>query len=358
MSNIANSSFSDGQLFHKVEKLMREDQTRVRLGFDKAAAFLNGLFCHLSSIDPVSLEDCRCDKVTLNEFNLMCTLKHLPYDQMSLEGDAKIGVVKVKLAESYSDSYDKACWEDVCTQYRGSRDRYLDTNKIRLALYRAVKTILNCENEDGASIICETKSGFITLIVNLHLNGIYRFNLLPAMWVSRKWSTLKKFDERVSHVFDTLDVKDSIECIQIVARPTATLSHTLWRITFNDLENRILNLKKFFCVQHCIFTLHSLQKKYLVSKNLPSLSLYNIRLITLREILKNPKPQEWSAEKFSLRLDSLLKSARAALEEKSNNNVFTYVNILGNCHKKDLKFLSGEFSRMRRFYKEMVLLLP
>ena len=110
MSNIANSSFSDGQLFHKVEKLMREDQTRVRLGFDKAAAFLNGLFCHLSSIDvrfefdPVSLEDCRCDKLTLNEFNLMCTLKHLPYDQMSLEGDAKIGAVKVKLAESYSDS--------------------------------------------------------------------------------------------------------------------------------------------------------------------------------------------------------------------------------------------------------------
>jgi hypothetical protein len=217
---------------------------------------------------------------------------------------------------------------------------------------------LNCENHADASIICETKSGFITLIVNLHLNGIYRFNLLPAMWVSRKWSALKKFDERITHVFDTLNDRDSVECIQIVARPTATLSHTLWRITFNDLENRILNLDKFFCVQHCIFTLHSLQKKYLVAKNLPSLSLYNIRLITLREILKNPKPKEWSTENFALRLDALLKSVRAALVEKSNSNVFTHVNVLGNCRKKDLKFLSREFGRMRKFHKEMVLLLP
>lgn len=245
----------------------------------------------------------------------------------------------------------------MCTRYPGSRDRYLDTNKIRLALHRAVKTILNCENQEGASIICETKSGFITLIVNLHLNGIYRFNLLPAMWVSRKCLALKKFDERIAHVFDVLDHRDNVECIQIVARPTAALAHTLWRITFNDLENRILNLDKFFCVQHCIFAIHSLQKKYLVANNLPSLSLYNIRLLTLREILKNPKPKEWSPEKFSLRLDSLLKSARTALNEKSNNNVFTHVNILGNCHKKDLKFLSREFGRVRKFYKEMILRL-
>jgi hypothetical protein len=106
---MAGSSQIDGELFHKMEQLMREDQTRVRSGFDKAAAFINGLFCDLSSIDvrfefdPVSLDDCRCERVALNEFNLMCTLKHLPFEEMSLEGDAKIGAVKVKLAESYRD---------------------------------------------------------------------------------------------------------------------------------------------------------------------------------------------------------------------------------------------------------------
>ena len=201
------------------------------------------------------------------------------------------------------------------------------------------------------------RSGFITLNVNLHLNGVYKFNILPAMWVSRKCLALKHFDERITRVFDTLDDKDSVECIQIVARPTETLLHTLWRITFNDLENRILNLSRFFCVQHCIFTVNLLQKKYLVAKNLPSLSLYNVRLLVFREILKNPRPKEWSPEMFAFRLDSLLKSVRTALKEKSNNNVFTHVNVLGNCNKKDLKFLSQEFGRMRKFQKEMILML-
>ena len=109
ISNMADVSHGDEEVFHKIEQLMREDQTRVRLGFDKAAAFINGLFCDLSSIDirfefdPVSLDDCRCERVALNEFNLMCTLKHLPYEEMCLEGDARIGAIKVKLAESYSD---------------------------------------------------------------------------------------------------------------------------------------------------------------------------------------------------------------------------------------------------------------
>ena len=102
-------SCSDGVLFNKIEQLMREDEIRVRSGFDKAAAFINGLFCDLASIDvrfefdPVSLDDCRCEIVTFNEFNLMCTLKHLPYEEMSLEGDAKRGALKVKLADDYRD---------------------------------------------------------------------------------------------------------------------------------------------------------------------------------------------------------------------------------------------------------------
>ena len=259
--------------------------------------------------------------------------------------------------EIFLFSYDNVCWEDVCTKNPGSSDRYLDTNKIRLALHRSVKTILSCENQEGSSIICETKAGFITLIVNLHLNGVYKFNILPAMWVSRKCLAMKKFDERIAQVFETLGDRDCVDCIQIVARPTATLAHILWRITFNDLENRILNLDKFFCLQHCMFALESLQKKCLFGKNLPCLSLYNIRLIALREILKNPKPEEWEAEKFVVRLESLLKSTRTSLSERNNNNVFTHVNIFGNCHKKDLKFLGQEFSRLRKFYKEIILLL-
>ena len=103
------SDDEDASFFHRVERLMHEDLTRARAGFDRAAAFVNGLFCDLTSIDmrfefdPVSLDDCRCEKVSVNEFNLMCTLKHLPYEEMDLEGDARCGAVKVRLAESYRD---------------------------------------------------------------------------------------------------------------------------------------------------------------------------------------------------------------------------------------------------------------
>ena len=106
---MAEISYSDRILFQKVDQLMREDQRRVRSSFEKAAGVINGLFCDLSSIDirfefdPVSLDDCRCERVTLNEYNLMCTLKHLPFEEMNLEGDVRSGAVKVKLAESYRD---------------------------------------------------------------------------------------------------------------------------------------------------------------------------------------------------------------------------------------------------------------
>ena len=106
---MADTGRCDRRLFRKIDQLMREDNTRVLSGFDKAAAFINGLFCDLASIDvrfefdPLSLDDCRCERITLNEFNLMCTLKHLPYEEMSLEGSEKSGAVKVRLADSYSD---------------------------------------------------------------------------------------------------------------------------------------------------------------------------------------------------------------------------------------------------------------
>ena len=235
--------------------------------------------------------------------------------------------------------------------------RYLDTNKIRLALLRAIKTILSCENQEGASIFCQSRFGFLTVIVNLHLNGVYKFNLLPAMWVSRKCLALKKFNERIAQVFHTIDDTDSVECIQIVCRPTPALPHTFWRITFNDLENRILNLHKFSCVQHCIFAVHSLQKRYLVANNSPSLSLYNIRLVALREVLRTPEPKEWGSEKFAIRLDSLFKSIKTALNNKNSNNVFTHVHVLENSHKKVLKFLCREFGQLRKFHQEMILFL-
>ena len=88
---------------------MREDHERIRTCFDKAAAYVNGIFCDLASIDvrfefdPVSLDDCRCEKVSINEYNVLCNIKHLPYDSLFFQGDITTGAFRVKLNDEYKD---------------------------------------------------------------------------------------------------------------------------------------------------------------------------------------------------------------------------------------------------------------
>lgn len=349
MANV--SSNSKENFSRKIDQLMREDQRRDHLGFDKAAGFVNGLFCDLASIDvrfefdPLSLDDCRCEKVTVNEYNVMCTLKQLPYEQMDLEGDGSSGAVKVRLNDDYQDSYDRACWEDVCTTSSGRR--YLDTKKIMTALLQAIRTVIACEKPE-ASIVCQDGAGYLTLVLNLHLTGVYKFNILPAMWVSRKYESLKHFDEKISNVFDILDDVDPVECVQIVAKPTSSISDSLWRITFTDLEKRLVSLDKYQCVRHCLFAVNLLQRRYLVANGLPFLSWYNLRMMILRELIKIPRTKDWNMEKLPRRLDSLLKSIKASLNQKANPSIFTNVNVLGNCRNNDMKLLCREFGYIRK----------
>lgn len=107
---MANASNFDLNLFRNIDLLMREDQRRVQSAFDKAAAYVNGVFCALGNIDvrfefdPLSLDDCRCEKVSGYEYILMCNLKQLPYEDVGLEGtNGLAGAVKVRLRDGYRD---------------------------------------------------------------------------------------------------------------------------------------------------------------------------------------------------------------------------------------------------------------
>ena len=102
------SSFNQN-LFHNIDRLMCSDSHRARLGFDKAAAFVNGVFCSLANLDvrfefdPLSLDDCRCEMVSMNEHNLLCILKQLPYEDVDVVGDGSTGAVHVRFRDGYED---------------------------------------------------------------------------------------------------------------------------------------------------------------------------------------------------------------------------------------------------------------
>ena len=80
----------------------------MRQRFNKAAACINDLFMTMSNydvryhFDPVSLDDCRCEVMSKNEVNLLCTMKDFPTQSCVLRGDVTSGAVMIKIADNYT----------------------------------------------------------------------------------------------------------------------------------------------------------------------------------------------------------------------------------------------------------------
>lgn len=221
-------------------------------------------------------------------------------------------------------------------------------------MHQAIKITLTNDRQEGASIVCEDNHGYLTLVVNLHLAGVYKFNLLPTIRVNRNLPVFEYFEKKITSVSNSLQEMDTVESIQIVAKPTSSFPDTGWRITFNDLEKRLVNLEKYSCVAHCLFAIRLLQQKHLVANNLPRLSSYNLQMMVLREMIKRPRIVDWEKEKLPERLNGLLKAVKACLSEKANFNIFTNVNILRGYRKSDVKLLCSEFRYLRKYYMEVL----
>lgn len=222
------------------------------------------------------------------------------------------------------------------------------------ALHRAIKIILTSERQEGALIVCQYNDGYLTLVINLHLAGVYKFNLLPTIRVNRKLLVFHYFDKKITSVFNSLDEMDTVESIQIVAKPAPSFPDTAWRITFNDLEKRLVNLEKYPCLAHCLFAIRLLQQKHHVANDMPRLSSYNLQMVALREMVKRPRTGDWEGEKLPRRLNDLLKSVKACLRQRANVNVFTDVNILRGYRKSDVKMLCSEFGYLTKYYKDIL----
>ena len=92
-----------------IDRLLQEEERLVRSDFETAASYVNGVFCDLASIDvrfefdPVSLDDCRCEAASMNEYRILCNVKHLPYGCLVLDGNITSGAFQVRLNDEYED---------------------------------------------------------------------------------------------------------------------------------------------------------------------------------------------------------------------------------------------------------------
>lgn len=96
-------------ILRSIDGLMREDRIRTRQTFGKTVPIVNDIFCALGNHDvrfefnPLTPDDCRCEKISENEYSLLCSLKELPDDELRVEGDEWHGAFTVRLSTKYED---------------------------------------------------------------------------------------------------------------------------------------------------------------------------------------------------------------------------------------------------------------
>ena len=149
---------------------------------------------------------------------------------------------------------DTASWEDVITESSSGR-RFLNGTKLLGTLADVIHRAI-CEirqENDHPEILCRFTGDQVSIIVSLGISGKFRVNLLPAIQATRHDGPLTKFDRKFRHIFKSLHMNDTkVETICLVAKPNCSNQDLLWRITFNDIENRIFNSSRFLCAPHCL----------------------------------------------------------------------------------------------------------
>ena len=104
MSPVANRN-----IVQAIYELLHEEEQRTRLAFDKAAPLVNNIFSALGNhdvrfeFDSLSVDDCHCERISSNEYNLLCPLKQLPNEDMRVRGKECDGAFTVRLSRNYKE---------------------------------------------------------------------------------------------------------------------------------------------------------------------------------------------------------------------------------------------------------------
>ena len=245
-----------------------------------------------------------------------------------------------------------ASWDDIITALP-TTERYLSTTKLLKSLYSVIqRAILEISQENQQhAITCRSWPDQISLFVRLDRSTRFRINLLPMIRMRRSMEPFKKLDKKIHSVLKSLHLPDeNMDTISLVAKPNCLDQHLLWRITFNDVENRIINNPQFLCARPCLYILAKLcapvSLKSLESTHAHLLS-YHLQLILLSEFKMRPQPKDWTPEKFQRRLKDAVASLCESLRAKKCLNVFTDVNVFSHFDADDLRRLAGKLSKFK-----------
>ena len=198
-------------------------------------------------------------------------------------------------------------------------------------------------------ITCRSWPDQISLFVRLDASIRFRVNLLPMIRMRRCMEPLMKFDKGIQNVFKSFHLPDlNVHFISLVAKPNCADQQFLWRITFNDMENRIFNNPRFLCARHCLYILDKLCARLCHSWGTGShLLRYHLQAVLLAEIKTRPQSKYWAPKKFQSRLRDVVTSLCESLRSKKCLNVFTGVNVFSHFDSENLKLLAGRLSKFK-----------
>ena len=243
-----------------------------------------------------------------------------------------------------------ASWEDIISVVPGM-GRYLSTTKLLASLLNVIQRSIHetsQENPQGV-ITCRSWEDQISLLVRLDPYTRLRINLLPMLRMNRCLESFRKLDKKLQRVFKSFHLSDAnVGTISLVAKPNCIDQQFLWRITFNDVENRILNNPQFLCAKHCLYILDTLCARVCGSRASRShLLRYHLQTVLLGEIKKRPQAKYWTPEKFRSRLQDVVTSLCDSLRTKKCLNVFTDVNVFSHFDIDSLKLLAAKISSFK-----------
>jgi hypothetical protein len=241
-------------------------------------------------------------------------------------------------------------WEDIISVIPGM-GRFLSTTKLLASLLEVIQlSIHQISQENPQSVItCRSWEDQISLFVRLDPHTRLRVNLLPMIRVRRCLELFRKLDKKVCSVLKSFHLSDvNFATISLVAKPNCADQQFLWRITFNDVENRILSNPQFLCAKHCLYILDNLCSRVCRSWGSHGhLLRYHLQSVLLGEIKKRPQPKYWTPEKFRSRLQDVVASLCESLRAKKCLNVFTDVNVFSHFDDGSLKLLAGKLSSFK-----------
>lgn len=343
---------------------MCEDEARMRSTFDTIAPFVNEIFHALANydvrfeFDEISFDSCQCEKVSENEYNLFCSLKELPNEDLRVEGKESDGALTLRLSEEYKESFEKACWEDICLPANALGYRFFSTKKLFKVLIDSVKHAIEDVTDTGSSsksAKCKISECNIVLEVKVYEKCL-SFNLLPCIQLDGKtMKMIAVLDEKIKKISKHLKMT-STEYAYLVAKPVLDFEE-LWRIAVNNIEIKLLNKMTAVtqCGAHCLFAVNFLNEKYFAAGKVTSLLPFSyVRLAILTEFLKFPNGNYWKTTRFVERVESVLQSLETQLSKGELKNIYTGVNILGR-REGELAGLSRDVGLLRSQFRKFLL---